>query len=222
MVNKAFNEKIKRRADKAGLQLPAELQAQLQVYLEILATWNRRINLTAFDLEAPTDEAIDRLLIEPVLAARYVPVASARMLDAGSGGGSPAIPLRLASHPMRLCMVEAKTRKSVFLREACRALGLDDVSVETARFEQLLTRPELHEGFDLVSIRAVRIDTKTLTTLQAFLRAGGQMLLFQGADVADDALKREPTLRRVAAHPLVPALRSQLVILAKERLGPRP
>ena len=132
------------------------------------------------------------------------------------------MPLRLASTPFTLWMVEAKTRKSVFLREASRALGLEHVIVETARFEQLLTRPELHEGFDVVTTRAVRVDTKTLTTLQAFLRPGAQMLLFQGADIDDSAVRREPTLRVTAAHPLVPSLRSQLMVLTKERHGARP
>jgi 16S rRNA (guanine527-N7)-methyltransferase len=214
-------DKIKRRSDKAGLTCGVELLAQLQTYLALLAQWNQRINLTAFDLEQPTDEAVDRLIIEPVLAARHLPVAVETVLDAGSGGGSPAIPLRLASSPFALWMVEAKTRKSVFLREACRALDIKDVTVETARFEQLLTKPSLHEAFDVVTIRAVRVDTRTLTTLQAFLRPGGHMLLFQGADFDDAALRREPTLRQVAAHSLVPTLRSQLVVLTKDRLGVR-
>ena len=48
------------------------------------------------------------------------------MIDIGSGGGSPAIPLALAVPGLRLLMVESKTRKSVFLREAVRALGPDE------------------------------------------------------------------------------------------------
>ena len=78
-------------------------------------------------------------------------------------------------------MVEAKTRKAVFLLEALRHLDIADASVETARFEQLLTRPELHEAFDVLTIRAVRVESATLVTLQAFLKPGGQMFWFQGA-----------------------------------------
>ena len=77
-------------------------------------------------------------------------------------------------------MVEVKTRKAVFLREAVRTLGLRDAEVETSRFEELLPRAELHESLDLVSIRAVRIETRTLLTLQAFLKTGGKILLFRG------------------------------------------
>ena len=90
-------------------------------------------------------------------------------------------PLKLASENLHLRMVEVKTRKAVFLREAVRALGLRDAEVETSRFEELLPRAELHEALDLVSIRAVRIETRTLLTLQAFLRPGGKLLLFRGS-----------------------------------------
>ena len=222
MLIRGLAEKVRRRADKVGLNCSPELLSKLQTYLDLLAQWNRRINLTAFHLDQPSDEAVDRLIIEPVLAARHLPSGLERLLDAGSGGGSPAIPLRLAAAPFALLMVEAKTRKSVFLREACRTLDLGDASVETSRFEQLLTRPNLHEAFDAVTMRAVRIDTKTLTTLQAFLRPGGQMLLFQGSDVDGQTYRREPTVRQISAHGLVPALRSQLVVLAKERVGVKP
>ena len=86
------------------------------------------------------------------------------------------IPLKLADPELHLRMVEVKTRKAVFLREAVRTLGSRDAEVETSRFEELLPRPELHESLDLVSIRAVRIEARTLLTLQAFLKTGGKIL----------------------------------------------
>ena len=120
-------------------------------YFLLLAKWNAKVNLTAFRL-APggDDEAIDRLLIEPLVAAKHVPPDAVSLLDAGSGGGSPALPLKLALPGLRLRMVEVKTRKAVFLREAIRELALKDAEVETSRFEELLSRPEMHESADIV------------------------------------------------------------------------
>ena len=161
------------------------------------------------DVPEGDDEAIDRLLIEPVVAARYIPENARTLLDAGSGGGSPAIPLKLASRNLALRMVEVKTRKAVFLREAVRALGLRDAEVETSRFEELLPRAELHEALDLVSIRAVRIETRTLNTLQAFLRPGGKLLLFRGASKSDLEDSPPPPLAWMATYPLVDSLHSQ-------------
>lgn len=219
MANREFKERLKRRAKAAGLSLENSLVEKLETYYQLLTKWNAKINLTAFRLVPEGEEsAIDRLLIEPVTAARYIPENARTLLDAGSGGGSPAIPLTLASSRLSLRMVEVKTRKAVFLREAVRELGLKDVFVENSRFEELLSRAELHEALDLVSMRAVRVERKTLLTLQAFLRPGGKLLLFRGASKTDLEDSPPPPLSWMATYPLVDALHSKLVVLSKSRV----
>lgn len=214
-----FRERLSRRARAAGISLEKPLIDGLETYYQLLTKWNSKINLTAFKLTpGGQDEAIDRLLIEPVAAASYIPENARSLLDAGSGGGSPAIPLKLAAKDLSLRMVEVKTRKAVFLREAVRELGLRDAVVETARFEELLPRAELHEALDLVSIRAIRIETRTLNTLQAFLRPGGKLLLFRGSSKNDLEDSPPPPLSWMATYPLVDSLHSKLVILSKTRV----
>jgi 16S rRNA (guanine527-N7)-methyltransferase len=213
-----FRERLTRRAKRAGLTVSAELAARLEIYYRLLATWNKKINLTALALDEPTDEGFDRLLIEPIVAARHAPAGIRRLLDVGSGGGSPAIPFALAIPGVSLLMVESKTRKSVFLREAIRALGMEAADVATARFEELLTRPDLHEAHDLVTIRAVRIETRVLLGLQAFLRPGGQLFLFRAQGSTDRPETAPPPLTWVATFPLVESLRSRLVVLSKRQL----
>ena len=219
MANREFRERLRRRAKAADVSISADLAEKLEIYYQLLTKWNAKINLTAFRLTPEgQDEAIDRLLIEPVVAARYIQENARTLLDAGSGGGSPAIPLKLASNNLALRMVEVKTRKAVFLREAVRALGLRDAEVETSRFEELLPRAELHEALDLVSIRAVRIETRTLNTLQAFLRPGGKLLLFRGASKSELEDAPPPPLSWMATYPLVDSLHSKLVVLSKTRV----
>jgi len=217
VANREFRDRLKRRAKAANLSLENDLAEKLEIYYQLLAKWNAKINLSAYRLSSSgEDDAIDRLLIEPIAAARYVPGNARTLLDAGSGGGSPAIPLALAARNLSLRMVEVKTRKTVFLREALRALGMK-ADVETSRFEELLARPELHETNDLVSIRAVRVETKTLNTLQAFLRPGGNLLLFRGSSSSNLAETAPPPLEWIGEYPLVDSLQSRLVILSKTR-----
>lgn len=213
---RAFHDRLLKRARRAGLAPSSTLALQLEQFFSMLAKWNTKINLTAFDLQEPKDEAFDRLLIEPLIAAQHLPPHSTSIIDIGSGSGSPAIPLRLAAPRARLTMVEAKTRKAVFLLEASRHLGLTDAIVETARFEHLLTRPELHESFDVMTIRAVRVEAATLVTLQALLKPGGLLFWFQGTrrDVKPDLLAFPLVLSRVV--PLVESSGSRLVVLAKQ------
>ncbi len=218
-MGREFRERLRRRAKSANIPLESALIDGLETYYQLLSKWNAKINLTAFRLTPEgEDAAIDRLLIEPVAAARYIPENSRTLLDAGSGGGSPAIPLKLASPNLALRMVEVKTRKAVFLREAVRALGFRDAEVETSRFEELLPRAELHEALDLVSIRAVRVEIRTLNSLQAFLRPGGKLLLFRGASKNDLEDAPPPPLAWMATYPLVDSLHSKLVVLSKTRV----
>ena len=204
-----------RRTQKAGAPIDPAIAGRLEAYFQLLARWNVKINLTAFDLADPKDEAIDRLLVEPIVAARHLGDHPGAVIDIGSGSGSPGIPLRLALGPTRLTLVEAKTRKAVFLSEALRHLEISDGTVETARFEQLLTRSELHEGFDVLTIRAVRAEARTLLTLQAFLRPGGRLLWFRGPGGPDVPTETIFPLSWAATFPLVENLRSRLVVLTK-------
>lgn len=222
MSTRELRDRIRRRARHANLNLSEELAAGLERYYLLLAKWNAKVNLTAFTLTSGReDEAVDRLLIEPVVAARHLPPSALSVLDAGSGGGSPAIPLKLATPSIGLRMVEVKTRKAVFLREAVRELSLSNTSVETARFEELLARPELHESADVITIRAVRVEPRVLTTLQAFLKPGGVLLLFRGPAGASVTESITPPLMWKATYPLIESLRSRLVVLEKARIGPQ-
>jgi 16S rRNA (guanine527-N7)-methyltransferase len=97
-----FSTRLIRRAARAGLALNDDLTERLAAFHALLSRWNQKINLTSL---ADPDESIDRLILEPLLAARHVPVTATRLMDVGSGGGSPAIPLKLALPHLQLTMV---------------------------------------------------------------------------------------------------------------------
>ncbi len=184
----------------------------LEAYFDLLRKWNRKVSLTALPVDEAGDEAIDRLLVEPMLAARYLLSQSARTMDIGSGGGSPAIPLKLVAPGISLRMVESKTRKAAFLREVVRSLGLKNAEVEAVRSEELLVRPDLHEAADVLTMRAVKVTGKVLASLQSFLKPHGRLFLF-GTGLPDEAAT--PQLVRNASHILLKQWGSQLDILEK-------
>jgi 16S rRNA (guanine527-N7)-methyltransferase len=173
-----FDERLRLQAEKAGVaNLHDALVSALETYYRLLARWNEKINLTSLDLADPAPETIDRLLVEPLAAARYVPATARLAVDLGSGGGSPAIPFALAAPQLRCTLVESRSRKAVFLREAIRTLTLP-ASVEQCRFEELTERQEFRARFDLVTVRAVRVDHTLRATARALLAAGGELFIF--------------------------------------------
>jgi 16S rRNA (guanine527-N7)-methyltransferase len=185
MTSRAFRERLTRRAKSAGLPVRPDVMDALEAYLRLLTRWNAKVNLTALPLDEPTDETFDRLFIEPLAAARSVDDAWTPWVDIGSGGGSPAIPLKLAKPKLDLTLVESKARKAAFLREVVRELGLDRTAVDTGRFEELAGRPDAEASKGLLTIRAVRIDSKLNKSMVRVLRPGGRLLTFQPSPDAE-------------------------------------
>lgn len=234
MSTRDIGTRIRSRFRRFGISASASQIQQLCAYFGLLAKWNTTVNLTSLELEPASDKTIDRLFVEPFLAARVAATAAASktpravssrsqpvhahaptLLDIGSGGGSPAIPLKVALPEVRLRMVEAKARKSAFLREAVRRIPLANVEVLNARLEELLAEPDLHESADLVSIRAVRADQRLWNTVSAFSRPGAVVLWFRShADRSQDTVFF-PAFLLESVESLVPAEGSELAILRK-------
>jgi 16S rRNA (guanine527-N7)-methyltransferase len=186
--------KLARRASKSGLALEAQILDRLAAYFELLQKWNRKVSLTSLPVESIGDEAIDRLLIEPALATRYVPSANPSMIDIGSGGGSPAVPMKLVMPGSTLRMV--------------------DTVVDAVRYEELLSRPMLHAAGDLVTIRAVRVEMKVLAEVQALLKPQGLVFLFSQSH-SSERVHCPPQLVEAGNYPLLASLGSRLQILRK-------
>ncbi len=213
MNTAAFQRRLTARAARAHVTLTSRELDQLWIYYELLNRWNRRINLTGLQLEPLNDPALDRLLIEPLAAAAYVPDHPLEWFDLGSGGGSPALPLRIRRPQARLTMVEARARKGSFLRAVVRELDFADAEVLNVRIESLLARAESRRNVALVTVRALRIDQPLLVTAHDLLSPGGQLLLF-GAHGFDSA-SASPFKAHDTVELLQSAPNSTLTVLAK-------
>ena len=178
MTSREFQDRLSRRAKKANVSLTAPVVDRLEAYYRLLARWNTKVNLTALQLEELTDSAVDRLLLEPLAAARLVADSPLVWFDLGSGGGSPAIPLQIVRPAARLTMVESKVRKAAFLREAVRMLRLENASVENARYEDIAARASATGTADLATVRAIRTSKELFCASHALLREGGRLMLF--------------------------------------------
>lgn len=210
MISREFHDRLAARAQAAGLEIAPRLAADLETYFLLLAKWNRTINLSGMSLDDAAPETIDRLLIEPLLAARHAGRVT-RMIDIGSGGGSPAIPMALSLRPSVLTMVESRGRKAVFLAEAARAVALDSVRVVNARYETLLDDPDFTGRFDLLTIRAVRITREILESLRRLLRPEAAMMVFTRSGA--DTIEAPASLHVRGSHTLSALLGSRVVVL---------
>jgi 16S rRNA (guanine527-N7)-methyltransferase len=206
--------RIERRVALVGARVSPEQAAGLAAYLDVLRKWNQKSNLTAFELNPPSDAALDRLIVEPVVASKRLLESDRLLIDIGSGGGSPAIPLRLMAPQLRVVLVEARTRKSAFLREVVRQLGLDGTAVENRRFEELAGRSELQGQADVVTMRAVRIGADFWVNTRNMLKPCGRLLLLGTAEDLD-ALSLPPHMEKLFSESLLVSNRSHLIGLRR-------
>jgi len=148
-------------------------------YWELLGRWNATVNLTALPFDGNPAHSVDRLIVEPLLAFRLMPAGPMTWFDLGSGGGSPAIPLKILAPRANLMMVESRSRKAAFLREVVRSLGLSATEVLNDRFESVADRQPA--AADCITVRAVRQDLKLSTVARRLLKPSGRLVLFESS-----------------------------------------
>jgi len=208
--DQALIDLVRARLESASVDVSDQQLASLSAYLQLLARWNRRINLTALPVDPPRPSSIDRLLIEPALGARFVRSPDRLAMDIGSGGGSPALPIKIFSPALQMTLVESRGRKAAFLREAARHLELGKVIVENTRLETMAEIPGHRGRYEFVSMRAVRADDSLWTAVNALTNSAARMLWFRSGD--DEPLTI-PGWRVVADESLVGGEGNRVTVL---------
>lgn len=152
-----------------GIDLPDAAQQKLLAFRDLLLKWNKTYNLTA--LRDP-DQAISHHLLDSLAILPHI--GPGPLLDVGSGGGLPGIPLAIARPELSVAMVDTVQKKATFLQQAAIELGLKNVAAHHARIEQLAGQ------YAQISSRAFA-ELKLFTDLTRHLLApGGRWLAMKG------------------------------------------
>lgn len=145
-----------------GLELSAEQLELFRHYYEELVSRNEQVNLTAItEYEAvQLRHFLDSLtLASPALRGdppgKPFDLSKASLIDIGAGAGFPGLPLKILYPEMRLTLVESVGKKATFLSEVAAKFGLKNVTVLTARAEEVGQMLTHREKYDLATGRAV-------------------------------------------------------------------
>jgi len=159
-----------------GIECPLEVRGRLLDYVRLLAKWSRVYNLTAVrePLEMVQRHLLDSLAVLPHL--RALP-AKKRVLDVGTGGGLPGIPLALMSPQVDFVLLDSNSKKTRFVQQAVVELGLQNVEVVHARVEDF--HPE--QSFDVVISRAFSSLREMVEKAGAYCGSKGVLLAMKGA-----------------------------------------
>ena len=164
-------DKLEQGCERLGIALSADQGARLRRHLALLAKWNRRLNLTSVK---GMDDMVVRHLLDSLAIARFVRGQS--LLDIGSGGGFPGIPLAVINPQLEVTLLDSRGKRVEFLRYACAALDLGGVSIVRGRVEDY--RPA--QKFDTLAVRAFASLGETLKATAALHRPGVRLLAMKG------------------------------------------
>ena len=161
-----------------GLDLnPAQIE-QLLDYLALLVKWNAVYNLTSVrdPVQMVTMHLLDSLAAVPAF------VGASRVLDVGAGGGLPGIVLAIALPSVKVALIDTVHKKTAFLTQVKAELGLANVTVHTARVEQL----QVPHKFDVITSRAFADLSDFVNWSGHLLAEGGQFIALKGVAPVDE------------------------------------
>lgn len=167
---------------KYNLSLSQNQQDLFDEYYRLLIEYNSRFNITAI---TDREEVIVKHFVDSAIGCGKV--CGKRVIDIGSGGGFPALPIKIMNDEIELTLLEATGKKCEFLSAVVSSLGLKKVTIINDRAETLAKNLSFRERFDCCTARAVaRLNTLAEYCIP-FVKVGGSMVAFKGD--ADEEVK---------------------------------
>jgi 16S rRNA (guanine527-N7)-methyltransferase len=171
--SKQWSDLIIEGAAAFDIDLNPSQTRQFAIHAAELVRWNQKINITA--ITDPFEVAVKHFL-DSLPAVRFIP-EDATLLDIGSGGGFPGLPLKVVMPSLSVTLIDASRKKVSFLKHAIRTLKLDNIEALHIRAEDLANDPFYHNRFNVIISRAV-------SSLELFRRLALPLLIDEGGMMA--------------------------------------
>lgn len=165
-----------------GLAGVEEVVPRLTRFVELLLETNRQFNLTAI---RESDQAWMRHILDSLSLLPYLGAAVA-VIDVGTGGGLPGIPLAILEPDRSFTLMDSTGKKVAFLRHVAEDMGLANVTTVHERAETAGQQPLYRERFDLCVSRSVAPLPTLLEYMFPFVRIGGRILCMKGAAAQEE------------------------------------
>jgi 16S rRNA (guanine527-N7)-methyltransferase len=159
-----------------NLELPAEILQTEIAFLDELLRWNGRVNLTSIINKSV---ALEKHLIDSLALLPYLEGAK-NLIDLGSGGGLPGIPLAIAGRSLQVVSVDSVGKKINFQKHIKRLFSLENLTVIQSRAENLNQTLLVPHSYDLVVARAFTSLELILEYAASWLTPGGRVMAMKG------------------------------------------
>ncbi|MBL7994717.1 16S rRNA (guanine(527)-N(7))-methyltransferase RsmG [bacterium] len=187
------------RVDKQILETSDLQKKQFGVFFRLLVEWNSNVNL----ISRNEKNIVDRHFLNSACLAHFVKFGPEdKIIDIGSGGGFPAIILKVLFPQSYFTLVDSVRKKTDFLRLVVKDLGLTKIDIINDRAEKISSVKEFHKSFDYVTARAVSSLKDLVGLSKPFLKENGNMIFLKGRSYADEITAATVDPRLLKIHKL--------------------
>ncbi len=170
-------------AAEMGILLEEKQVLLFTHYFQELIAWNKKINLLS---RRSSEDVLLTNAIDSLTALRSISRKDGALLDLGSGGGFPGIPLKIALPELKVTLLESSRKKTSFLKHITRMLPLPETMVIHDRVENLLGNEAFKEAFDVVISKAAFKLPPFLSWGTFFLNPGGVLIAMKGENSGEE------------------------------------
>lgn len=183
---------IIKAAERINLQLENHQAEKLIQYMQGLLKANEAINVTRITDE---HEFIEKHLLDSLTCLPYIKDGTTNILDVGTGGGFPGVPLAIMLPECEVTLLDATEKKLKVISDLCASIGINNVKTLHARAEALGKTKDYREQYDIVVSRAVA----NLTTLSElcipFVKTNGAFLAMKGRSYQEEVDEAEVAIK---------------------------
>ena len=182
--SKKWQNVICEGAKNLDIQIDKRKIEKFAIHALELMKWNQKTNLTA--ITDPFEVAVKHFL-DSIVPVKIIP-SNASLLDIGSGGGFPGIPLKISLPSLSVTLIDASRKKVSFLKHIIRRLELKNIDALQIRAEEFANKPGVAKKFNVIISRAFSSMTTFALTALPFLKKEGAIIAMRG-NVSDDDIQ---------------------------------
>lgn len=173
-------KELQNALEQLNIPYTEETLEKYRLYMEGIIEWNEKVNLTSI---TDKDEFIKLHFIDSIMSVPCEEFQKAKkIIDVGTGGGFPGIPLALAAPDKEFVLMDSLNKRIKIINQLCEEIGITNVTAVHARAEELAKNKAHRQKYDLCVSRAVA----NLSTLSEyclpFIKQGGWFLSYKGPD----------------------------------------
>ncbi|MCI6734420.1 MAG: 16S rRNA (guanine(527)-N(7))-methyltransferase RsmG [Clostridiales bacterium] len=205
------------------INLIAKQEEKFEKFCKILKEYNEKFNLTSIT----DDEGIyEKHFTDSLKGEEFFPL-NAEVIEIGSGGGFPSVPLKIARDDLSFTLLEATEKKCGYLRIVGKELGFENFNVVCGRAEEFGKKAEFREKFDVATARAVARLNVLCEYCLPFVKKGGYFVAYKGD--AEEEIKEAEKAVEILGGKIVEIKdfvlseksgRRNIIVIRKERETP--